>query len=554
MTQQILKTLLLSGMLAVSMALAFAQEPARPAPPDRRNDGGRDRRPGAALRPADGPRERPGDFPGRFGPPPGMREEVKLVEKFDKNGDQRLDAAERKAARGFLTSERAAGRGPRRFGPPRQRAEPEKPPQPGRKLSPADVTSFPDAPLYAPDVLRTLFLDFENADWEKELADFNNTDVEVPAKLTVDGKVYRDVGVRFRGASSFFTVGEGWKRSLNLSVDFAHKDQRLGGYRTLNLLNSHTDPTFLRTVLYYEIAREYLAAPRANYVRVVINGESWGVFVNSQQFNSEFAREAFGSAKGARWKVPGSPRGDGGLAYHGNDPAEYRKRYEIKSKDTASSWTNLIRLCRVLNETPLDRLEKELAPLLDIDGTLKFLALENVLINSDGYWIRASDYNLYQDEKGRFHLVPHDANETFRAAGGPGMRGGSSGRGVELDPMAGAEDANKPLLSRLLAVPSLKQRYLGHVRAIAEQWLDWGRIQPIAIRYQALIADEVKADTRKLYPFEAFQKGVAEDIQEEGPRGPRTTMSLKSFVEQRRAYLLAHPQVKNATSASRKQP
>ena len=29
--------------------------------------------------------------------------------------------------------------------------------------------------------LRTLFLQFENADWEQELAAFNNTDVEVPA-------------------------------------------------------------------------------------------------------------------------------------------------------------------------------------------------------------------------------------------------------------------------------------------------------------------------------------------------------------------------------------
>ena len=34
-------------------------------------------------------------------------------------------------------------------------------------------------------VLRTLFLEFESADWEKELADFYHTDVEVPAKLTV---------------------------------------------------------------------------------------------------------------------------------------------------------------------------------------------------------------------------------------------------------------------------------------------------------------------------------------------------------------------------------
>ena len=63
--------------------------------------------------------------------------------------------------------------------------------------------SFPNAPLYDPQTLRTYFLEFENTDWEKELSDFHNTDVEVPAKLTVDGKTYQDVGVHFRGMSSY---------------------------------------------------------------------------------------------------------------------------------------------------------------------------------------------------------------------------------------------------------------------------------------------------------------------------------------------------------------
>ena len=57
--------------------------------------------------------------------------------------------------------------------------------------------------MYDTGTLRTLFLEFESADWEKELEAFYSTDVEVPATVTVDGNVYRDVGVHFRGASSF---------------------------------------------------------------------------------------------------------------------------------------------------------------------------------------------------------------------------------------------------------------------------------------------------------------------------------------------------------------
>ncbi len=476
-----------------------------------------------------------------------MQQELELVAKFDRDGDQRLNAAERKAAREFLLAQGDAGRG--RRGPGRggfgRRGGSVTPPQPGPKVSPSDITSHPVTPLYDPTTLRTVFLDFEGTDWEKELSDFHNTDVLVPARLTVDGKTYPDVGVHFRGMSSFGMVGEGQKRSLNVSLDFAYEDQTAGGYRTLNLLNGHEDPTFLRSVLFYDIAREYLPAPKANFVRVVINGESWGVYVNVQQFNKDFVKEWYGTKKGARWKVPGSPRGRGSLAYLGDDVAAYRGIYEIKSKDEPASWTALIQLCRVLNETPPDRLEAALEPLLDVDGALRFLALDNALINNDGYWIRTSDYSIYQDDKGRFHILPQDANETFARPGGPGFGRGGPGRGgggpanggaggniqgVELDPLVMANDASKPLISKLLAVPSLRARYLSLVREIADRHLDWSRLGPRADAYHALIADAVRADTRKLESTEAFEHGMTRD---EG-----RTIGLKTFADQRRAYLL----------------
>src|SRR5690606_15918850 len=154
-----------------------------------------------------------------------------------------------KAARELLEKERSEDPRPR-FGPRRRGPAEGAPAQPGARISPDQVPHYPSRPLYDPEVVRTIFLQFETDDWEDELSDFYNTDVEVPATMTVDGREYPMVGVHFRGASSFFTVGEGRKRSLNLSVDFVYRDQRLYGHRTLNLLNSHTDPTFLRTVLY----------------------------------------------------------------------------------------------------------------------------------------------------------------------------------------------------------------------------------------------------------------------------------------------------------------
>jgi spore coat protein CotH len=503
-----------------------------------------------------------GPFPGGPSRGPGFGgEERKVVAKFDKNDDKRLDTVERKAAREWLASDAAGG--PRGFGGRRGGfgGRGVVPGSPGSRLAPAEVRSFPNAPLYDLTTLRTIFLQFENSDWEQELAAFYNTDVEVPATATVDGKAYKNVGVHFRGASSFMMVPDGSKRSLNLTFDFVDEKQEIGGYRTLNLLNANGDPTLVRTVVYSQIAKEYLPTPRANYVRVVINGESWGVYVNAQQFNKDFTRDFFKSTGGARWKVPGSPGGRGGMEYLGDDPATYKRTYEIKTKDDPKSWAALITLFRVLNETPPEKLEAALKPMLDVDGVLKFLALEIALVNSDGYWTRASDYNIYLDEKGLFHVLPHDVNEALADEGGrggpppgfgpggpggrpggppdvlivPGPPPGRGGRGfggfgratAELDPLIGLDDASKPLRSKLLAVPALRQRYLSYVRDIAERWLDWKTLGPRVAQYQALIADDVKADTRKLYSFEAFQNDVAE-----------SERSLKAFVEKRRAYLL----------------
>ena len=56
-----------------------------------------------------------------------------------------------------------------------------------------------------------------------------------------------------------------------LTMDLVHEKQQLAGHRKIKLLNSHGDPSFLHTVLSLEAARDYLPAPKANFMRVVIN-------------------------------------------------------------------------------------------------------------------------------------------------------------------------------------------------------------------------------------------------------------------------------------------
>ncbi len=509
--------------------------------------------------------------------PPGSggRGDRKMVAEFDKDGDGILNAEERKAAREELSKNPPRRRGPRGG----RRFEPGKP---GQRISADDVKSYPDTTLYDPNTLRTLFLEFENDDWEQELAVFKPTDVEVPAKLTVDGKVYPNVGVSFRGASSFFMIPDGLKRSLNVSMDLADKDQRLYGYKSLNLLNCMGDASMMSSVLCSYLASQRIPTPKVNYVKVVINGESWGIYTNCEQFNKDFVKEHFGTSKGARWKVPGSPRGDGGLRYLGEEIQPYRQRFEIKSKDSEQSWRELINLCRVLNETPADQLADALDGLLNIDGALWFLAVDIVTCNSDGYWTRASDYSIYRHPDGMFHIIPHDMNEAFRGArrrrGGPPRggdakskqpprdqkgakapprdrpprgdtakgrpprppRAGGFGRGgVELDPLIGLDDPGKPLRSKLLANEKFRTRYLQHVRTIAEDLLTWDNLKPRVGTIRKLIERDVAADTRKLMTIDAFRAATSNSL----PDDPQSS-NLRSFVAKRSAYLLAHPAIK----------
>jgi hypothetical protein len=209
----------------------------------------------------------------------------------------------------------------------------------------------------------------------------------------------------------------------------------------------------------------------------------------------------------------------------------------------------------VLNTTPADQLEAALSPILNLDGVLKFLALDNVLVNSDGYWTRGSDYYLYLDDGGKFHVLPGDTNETFSAEGGRGGRGGGrrgapapagfppaspdvvigrggfgpgggpmpGGGGPTLDLLVGLDDSTKPLRSKLLAIPALRATYLAYCRDIAESWLDWQKLGALGRRYQELIKPHVENDTRKMISNEQFASSLTE---------------LRAFADARRTYVL----------------
>lgn len=399
------------------------------------------------------------------------------------------------------------------------------------------VKHYPDNGLYDLGVLRTVFIDFEDEDWAEQLAAFYHSDVEVPATVTVDGQRLEEVGIAYRGNSSYFGVS-GKKKSLNLRIDAVRDGQNLKGYRTLNLLNGHSDPSYLRAVMFTRIAREYMPAHHANLVKVVINGESFGIYANVQQFNRDYLRDFYGTRGGVRWKIPagaGAPLGHGRV----ETMEDLERAFDLKTGSAGEDdWKALQSLAGALRE---GEDEASIAQVLDIDETLWFIALDNVLMDGDGYVSRASDYNIYRDSKGRFHFLHHDSNETFKSGGGgPGSR--SYPRDERLSPLFGVEGGDRVLIRRLLSVPHLRARYLAHVKTLVDEWLDWdGVLGPLFAAHHELIESEVRRDDKGLYGYEAFM-GSLEGAGDGGaPVGRGRSTPVRRFVESRREYLVGHP-------------
>ncbi len=304
--------------------------------------------------------------------------------------------------------------------------------------------------LYDETAIPVLQLKFSQTNWWQQLQTNYQSRTNLPATLTADRVVYESVGVRFRGNTSYQMTGTSQKKSFNIEIDHAIPGQSLMGYETLNLINCAGDATFMREVLYSNTCRQQVPSAKANFVRLEINGENWGIYANIQQLNGEFIREWFLSNDGTRWRaqgdmggggVPGgrtppggttpvtpvgpdvppratageitiaeAPGGGGGgvtngvaaLTWQGTASTAYERVYELKNSGQADPWVSLIHVCDVLNNTPLAQLPDKLEPVLNVDRALWVCAFEIVFQDDDGYVNkRGSDYCLYYEPENR---------------------------------------------------------------------------------------------------------------------------------------------------------
>lgn len=388
------------------------------------------------------------------------------------------------------------------------------------------------AELYDVGVLRDVNIEFSQGDWEDQLKNNFGTGINILADLTVDGVLYPDIGVRFKGQNSYVLTGAAKKKSFALSIDETNSSQQVMGFKTLNLHNSFLDASFMREVLYSNACAEYFPSPRASFVRLVVNGALYGIYINSQQENRDLLKDWFEDPRGDRWRAGvGAIRVTGGkldfggsLRWEGPDRTDY-DGYELKSEssDEDAAWTALILAINALNNTPEDDLPGLLDSVFAVDRWLWFCALDNLFIDEDGYLYKAGDYMLFRDETtGRFHPIQRDGNEVF-----------TYDRRVSVSAVEGDNLlVARPLTTKLFEIPEYRQRYLAHYRTLLQRTFTIDRFGYQIDTYTAMIRAEVEADPIKLSSLAAFDVDTLGEM-----------ARLKEFVRDRRAFLLADLEV-----------
>ncbi|GMU44699.1 MAG: CotH kinase family protein [Xanthomonadales bacterium] len=377
--------------------------------------------------------------------------------------------------------------------------------------------------LYDTTVLRTINLQFHDADWLTRLRNNYASQTLILADLTIAGQTYPNVGVRIRGNTSYTQLpSDSLKFSLKVELDFVDTNQELWGYEELNLNNGFRDPTFMREVSFNNYVAQFVPNPRANHVVLTLNGENWGVYNNIQHTDKRMYRRYFENADGMRVLCANQPNGPG-LRYNGPNASGYTI-YEIQQDGgLANPIGALIAVTDALTNFSLSN-PPAIDALFAIDPSTWAVVMENFLTDDDSYVNKGCDFLVYRDPlDGRTHLTPRDANETFSQA--------------TWAPTRNFTQTTKPLLNRVLSVPELRQRFFAHYR-VARRDLTMAYFGPIFDAQRALIDAAVQADPKKLYSYTLFQQNFTQTVNMPIPGlGGGNIIGLQQFVEQRASFL-----------------
>ena len=393
--------------------------------------------------------------------------------------------------------------------------------------------------LYDTGSVRELRIYFAEPDWRERLnALYLEGNDRLVADLWIDGTLLADVGVRFKGYSSY-SPGQ-VKNPFNIELDHVVDGQDYQGFSKLKLSNVTSDPSFLREVLAYEVARNYMPASRAGFANVYVNDTLQGLYVSVEDVGKDFLERSFGSRENPF--VKGNPptvslTGENSNLSNtpGTDSSAYYPFYELESE---YGWRELLDLITVLNTEP-DSVEQ----VLNVDRVLWMHAFNYAVINFDSYVGYAQNYYLYRDDHARWNPILWDLNMSFASFrlsdASLYWNGFNIAQAITMDPLMHLNSVSvvpRPLMRNLFQNAMYRRMYLAHLRTIINEQFASGAYRDRAVELQTLVAGHVQADTNKFFSDADFLANLDATV-----AGITDYPGITPLMDQRSAYLAMYP-------------
>ena len=352
--------------------------------------------------------------------------------------------------------------------------------------------------------VRNIDIYFSQTNWDDSLDIYYANGLSerlVADSIVIDGEMDENVGIKYKGISSYFLANV--KNPMNIKLDYINNGQSIDGYNVLKLSNGFRDPSFIREVLSYEMARQYMPSPKATFAKVTVNGTLIGLYTCVQSIDDDFTNENFYERKGPFFKVditgtsiPGCFGPLGILEYY-SDTNCYQRAYEMES---TNDWTQLGYFLDTLNNH-----FTEVENVMDIDRTLWMMAFENLIIGLDGP-INSIPHNFYlfKDNNGRFSPLLWDMNMAFGTFTSGLPSPVTNANLQELDIFHNINDASNKLTTQIFSSDRYKRMYVAHMRTILNEQFVNDNYSTRALQLQQLIDADVNADPNTFYSYTEF--------------------------------------------------
>ena len=277
--------------------------------------------------------------------------------------------------------------------------------------------------------------------------------------LTINGQHLNGIGARYKGNASFNLMRGSLKRNMKIKLDWTNKDQNYNSVETLNLNAGGLDPSKLRDVFSYWLFREAgVPAPRTTFAEMTLTipgryeKEHLGLYTIVEQVNKSFLKDRFGSKKGLLMK----PEGIASVEYHGDDWRFYAHLYRPDNQPSLAQSMRVMDFANVVNLSNAKQFRDSISSYLDIDGFLRFIAVNALIVNLDTLLAMPQNYYLHlSKETNKFVFFPWDLDISF--AGWP--LGGKPADQMKLSLVHPHSSDEHKLIDRLLAMESVKLRY-----------------------------------------------------------------------------------------------